>query len=74
MEQSPVVTIKEQGKDLLTIAESGAICEYLVERYGGESKGLGVSTGGDAEKRAMYLFWMHFAEGVSFAVRDVIRS
>lgn len=61
-----MITIEEQGKDKLTIAESGAIAEYLVERFG---KGkLGVPAGGDPEMRTKYLFWVHAAEGVSFGV------
>ncbi|HET7669410.1 MAG TPA: glutathione S-transferase family protein [Burkholderiales bacterium] len=43
----------------LVVAESGAIVEYLVERYG---KGRLVPERGTAE-HARYLQWMHFAEG-----------
>ena len=52
--KSPVITDGE-----LTIAESGAIIEYLVERYGA---GRLVPPLGSAE-RLRYTYWMHFAEG-----------
>jgi glutathione S-transferase len=54
--KSPVVTDGE-----LTIAESGAIVEYLVERYG---KGTLVPPPGTAE-RLKYTYWLHFAEGTA---------
>ena len=43
----------------LTIAETGAIVEYLVGRYGGEHLGV---PAGDTD-RLQYTYWMHFAEG-----------
>ena len=52
--KSPVITDGE-----VTMAESGAIVEYLVERYG---KGRLAPPAGSAE-RLRYLYWMHFAEG-----------
>jgi glutathione S-transferase len=52
--KSPVITDGD-----LTLAESGAIVEYLVERYG---KGALVPPAGSPEKRR-YTYWMHFAEG-----------
>ena len=52
--KSPVI----QDGDL-TLAESGAIIEYLVERYGA---GRLVPQRGSNE-HVRYLFWMHFAEG-----------
>ncbi len=52
--KSPVI----QDGDL-TLAESGAIIEYLVERYGA---GRLVPQRGSNEY-VRYLFWMHFAEG-----------
>ncbi len=42
----------------LTLAESGAIIEYLVEREGGK---LRPEAGTPARLR--YLYWLHFAEG-----------
>jgi glutathione S-transferase len=43
----------------LTLAESGAIVEYLVERHGGGR--LAPAPGDPARLR--YLYWMHYAEG-----------
>src|SRR5580692_8176486 len=48
--KSPIVT---DGK--LTLAESGAIIEYLVDRYG---KGRLIPAGGTPE-RLRYVFWLH---------------
>ena len=52
--KSPVITDGD-----LTIAESGAIVEYLVERYG---NGRLVPKPGTPE-RLRYTYWLHFAEG-----------
>ena len=52
--KSPVIT--DEGQ---TIAESGAIVEYLVERYG---NGRLVPAAGSAE-RLRYTYWLHYAEG-----------
>ena len=52
--KSPVIT--ETG---LTIAESGAIIEYLIERHGG---GRLIPPAGTPE-RLRYTYWLHFAEG-----------
>ena len=52
--KSPVVT---DGK--VTVAESGAIIEYLMERYGA---GRFVPAAG-TEARRRYTYWLHFAEG-----------
>ncbi|MCR5885806.1 glutathione S-transferase [Rhizobacter sp. J219] len=52
--KSPVIT-----DDGTTIAESGAIIEYLVERYG---NGRLVPPAGSPEK-LRWRYWMHFAEG-----------
>lgn len=52
--KSPVIT---EGD--VTVAESGAIIEYLLERHG---QGRLVPTVGTAEHRA-YRYWLHFAEG-----------
>jgi glutathione S-transferase len=43
----------------LTLAESGAILEYLLDRYGG---GRLVPARGTPE-HVRYLYWMHYAEG-----------
>lgn len=52
--KSPVITDGEN-----TIAESGAILEYLLERYG---EGRFVPAAGTPE-HLRYRYWMHFAEG-----------
>ncbi len=52
--KSPVITDGD-----LTIAESGAIIEYLIERYG---NGRLVPAPGTPEK-LRYTYWLHFAEG-----------
>lgn len=52
--KSPVIT---DGK--LTVAESGAIIEYLVERYGEGALAPAVGT----PERLRYRYWLHYAEG-----------
>jgi glutathione S-transferase len=52
--KSPVITDGEA-----TVAESGAIIEYLVERYG---NGRLAPPAGSPE-RLRWRYWMHFAEG-----------
>jgi len=52
--KSPVIT--DGG---LTVAESGAIIEYLVDRYG---NGRLAPAPGTAD-RLRYTYWMHYAEG-----------
>jgi glutathione S-transferase len=52
--KSPVVTDGSQ-----VLAESGAIVEYLIERYG---EGRLIPPAGSAE-HLRYRYWLHFAEG-----------
>jgi glutathione S-transferase len=52
--KSPVIS-----DDGVTIAESGAIIEYLVERYG---KGR-FAPGPGTPERLRYTYWLHYAEG-----------
>jgi glutathione S-transferase len=52
--KSPVITDGD-----VTVAESGAIVEYLVERYG---KGR-LMPAADTPERLAYRYWLHFAEG-----------
>lgn len=52
--KSPVVTDGEQ-----VLAESGAIVEYLVARYGGGR----LVPPPDSPQRLRYTYWLHFAEG-----------
>jgi glutathione S-transferase len=53
--KSPVIT----DDDGTTVAESGAIVEYLVDRYG---QGRLVPPAGTPE-RLRYTYWLHYAEG-----------
>jgi glutathione S-transferase len=52
--KSPVIV-----DDGITVAESGAIVEYLIERYGG---GRLIPPAGTPE-RLRYRYWLHYAEG-----------
>jgi glutathione S-transferase len=52
--KSPVITDGDN-----TLAESGAILEYLVERYGDGRLIPAVGT----QERLRYRYWMHYAEG-----------
>jgi glutathione S-transferase len=52
--KSPVITDGD-----LTLAESGAIVEYLVERYGAGRLAPPVGT----PERIRYTYWLHYAEG-----------
>ncbi|WP_415845133.1 glutathione S-transferase family protein [Stutzerimonas zhaodongensis] len=52
--KSPVITDGE-----LTLAESGAILEYLVERYG-EGR---LAPAANTADQLRYRYWMHYAEG-----------
>ena len=52
--KSPVIT-----DDAVTVAESGAIVEYLVEKYGA---GRLIPAAGTPERRR-YSYWLHYAEG-----------
>ncbi len=52
--KSPVITDGD-----LTIAESGAIVDYLIERYGAGRFAPAVGT----PARLRYTYWLHYAEG-----------
>lgn len=52
--KSPVIT-----DEALTLAESGAIVEYLVDRYGDGRLAPPVGT----PERLRYTYWLHYAEG-----------
>jgi glutathione S-transferase len=54
--KSPVLTDGD-----ITVAESGAIVEYLIERYG---QGRLMPLPGTPEKRR-WTYWLHFAEGTA---------
>ena len=52
--KSPVITDGE-----LTLAESGAIVEYLVGHYGNGA----LIPASDTKERLRYTYWLHYAEG-----------
>ena len=56
--KSPVITDDAHGG--VTVAESGAIIEYLIDNYDIESK-LAPPVG--TPTRLRYTYWLHFAEG-----------
>ncbi|GAA5884445.1 hypothetical protein JCM6882_005255 [Rhodosporidiobolus microsporus] len=59
--KSPVVVITD-GAHSITLAESGAIAEFLIERYG-QGKLFVPADTLNFQARADYLYWMHYAEG-----------
>jgi glutathione S-transferase len=69
--KSPVIT-----DDGLTIAESGAIIEYLAERYGGQVVGdvSGLVPAAGTPEHLQCRFWMHYAEGslMNWAVMKLV--
>ncbi|HWW06010.1 glutathione S-transferase [Collimonas sp.] len=52
--KSPVITDGDN-----TIAESGAIIEYLLQQYGGGR----LIPAADSKDRLRYTYWLHYAEG-----------
>ncbi|WJG09635.1 glutathione S-transferase [Aliiglaciecola sp. LCG003] len=68
--KSPVITDGD-----ITVAESGAIIEYLIETYGEQLK-----PAANSESRRQYTYWLHFAEGslmppmVAKLVLDKVRA
>jgi glutathione S-transferase len=52
--KSPIIT-----DGTLTIAESGAIVEYLVDQYGNGK----LAPLSDTSERLRYTYWLHYAEG-----------
>jgi glutathione S-transferase len=52
--KSPVI---QDGE--LVLAESGAIVEYLADRYGGGK----LARAADSPERFRYIYWLHYAEG-----------
>ena len=56
----PVITDDTNGEKIL-IAESGAIIEYLLERYGKKSSLITPGIGTQEERD--YRYWLHFSEG-----------
>jgi glutathione S-transferase len=58
--KSPVMTEKSASGDL-TLAESGAIVEYLADRHGAGR----LAPAPNSPERVRYLYWLHFAEGTA---------
>jgi glutathione S-transferase len=56
--KSPVIT-----DDGVTVAESGAIVEYLIERYGNGRLAPEIGT----PERLRWRYWLHFAEGTAMS-------
>ena len=56
--KSPVIT-----DDGITVAESGAIIEYLIERYGQGRLAPEIGT----PERLRWRYWLHFAEGTAMS-------
>jgi glutathione S-transferase len=52
--KSPVITDGD-----VTVPESGAIIEYIVDRYGGGR----LKPAAETPERLRYTYWMHYAEG-----------
>ena len=52
--KSPVIV-----DDTVTVAESGAIIEYLIDRYGGGR----LIPPAETPERLRYTYWLHYAEG-----------
>ncbi len=62
--KSPVISVNEGpegGVEEITVAESGAIVEFLVERYGGGA----LIPKPHTDERRQYTYWLHYAEGTA---------
>lgn len=59
--QSPTVVVND-GEETVTMAESGAIVEFLIERYGADKLAV-TPASGSMQARSDYLFWLHYPEG-----------
>lgn len=56
--KSPIITDTDTDNATHTVAETGAIFEYLVAKAGGK---LAPTAGSEAQLR--YTYWLHYAEG-----------
>ena len=56
--KSPVITDDVSG-EVMTVAESGAIVEYLIDTYGDAQLKPAAGT----PERLRYTYWLHYAEG-----------
>lgn len=59
--KSPTVVVND-GEETVTMAESGAIVEFLIERYGADKLAV-TPASGSMQARSDYLFWLHYPEG-----------
>lgn len=55
--KSPVIT-DDKGKKIITVAESGAIIEYLAQNYA-----TSLIPRKNTEAYRQYIYWLHFSEG-----------
>ena len=64
-ETAPVITDDDDDDDdgAITLAESGAVAEYILVRYDGKKKLLVLGPEDGKKKYTEYLFWIHFATG-----------
>ena len=58
--KSPVIT-EDSGQSVITVAESGAIVEYLIDVHGQGQARLRPAPGTPEQRR--YTYWLHFSEG-----------
>jgi glutathione S-transferase len=58
--KSPVITDDNLPVGDRTVAESGAVVEYLVDRYGQDTT---LRPAGGTSERRRYTYWLHYAEG-----------
>ncbi|MEM8768208.1 MAG: glutathione S-transferase family protein, partial [Pseudomonadota bacterium] len=71
IQDTPTGKIPTLVDDDVVMSESGAIIEYLLEKYGGISaNSLAPATGTAA--RARYLQWLHYAESTAFSPLGVV--
>jgi glutathione S-transferase len=63
--KSPVIT-----DDGTTVAESGAIIEYLIERYGDGRLAPAIGT----PERLRWRYWLHFAEGSALLLKLIFEK
>ncbi len=68
IQQTPTGKIPTLEDDGVVMCESGAIVQYLLERYGRGRLEPAIGT----PERATYLQWLHFAEATLFAPLGVV--
>ena len=56
--KSPVIT-----EDGITVAESGAIVEYLLDRHGERPRAPKLRPAAGTPERLRFTYWLHYAEG-----------